>query len=98
MIISVLYGDHTHPYKIAFSENGIYLKRRNGKIKFLPWEKVAGLKIGKDSAIGTTFYLIGLFGEARDSALYYFEKYGVKKNPKLEKVLYNIRMKELMGD
>ena len=91
-------GYRTHPVGIAYTEKGVYLKRRNGKIKFLSWDGIVGLRLGKNAAILTKFFPIYLFGEARDSALYYFEKYGVKKNPKLEKVLYNIRMKELMGD
>ena len=81
-----------HPIEISFNEDGIYLKRPSGKIKHLKWKNVTGLRLGKNACIFTKFLPIYLFGEAKAEALLYFKKYGVKSNPKLEKVIENIQV------
>lgn len=79
-----------HPIEIAFTEKGVHLKRPSGKIKTIPWKKIRGLRLGKNDCIFANL-AIYLFGEAKAEALYYFKKYGVKSNPKLEKVIENIQ-------
>ena len=93
-----LIGYRYHPTQIAFTEDEIILKRPNGKIKHLSWKKITGLRVGKNAAIFVNSFfepVIYIFGETEENALYYFKKYGVKKNPKLEKVIFNLEMKKI---
>ena len=92
-------GEHKlHPTQIAFTEDGIILKRANGKIKHISWKKITGLRLGKNAAIFVNSFfepVIYIFGETEENALHYFRKYGVKKNPKLEKVIFNLEVKRI---
>ncbi len=49
-----------HPVGVAYTEEGIYLKRRSGKVKFIPWEKIE--RFGFNRSGKYTVIPIGLTG------------------------------------
>ncbi len=88
-----------HPVGVAYTEEGIYLKRRSGKIKFIPWDKIERFgfsRRGDYAVIPIGLTGIFLYDEAKDNLLYYVEKYGVKKNLKLAEYLQRERMRNLL--
>jgi len=99
IIIPTFLGEKLHPNRVYFSKKGVYLKRKFGKEKFIPWRKV--IKVTKDGKklIYSSLILYGagtsqnLFSEARLKAYNCWQKYKEYKenNPKY-------RLKEMKQD